>query len=167
MSQTIEQKKKHLHELIADFTTAMLVTRAVDGHLQGRPLALAEAQYDGKVYFSTSIESPKVAQLEADEHVAVTFQDDKRYVSLTGTARTTRDRALIDRLWSEAWKVWFPKGKDDPTLAIVTVTPETGEYWDQTGLAGVRYLFRSLEAYAAGTKPSDGTDERQNAKVPL
>lgn len=167
MSQTIEQKKKHLHELIADFSTGMLVTRAPDGHLHARPLALASAQHDGNVYFSTSIEAPKVVELDADERVAVTFQDDKRYVSLAGTARTTRDRVLIDRLWSEAWKVWFPKGKDDPTLAIITVTPDTGEYWDQTGLAGVRYLFRSLEAYATGTKPSDGTDDRQNAKVPL
>jgi general stress protein 26 len=171
MSDPTDGKTKHLHELIADFDTAMLVTHAADGGLRGRPLAVANAHDkatdDGKVYFATSIESPKVDELRADAHVAVTFQDDKRYVSLSGTAELTRDRALIERLWAEPWKVWFPKGKDDPTLAIVVVTPAAGEYWDQTGLAGLRYLVSSMKAYATGTKGPDGTDEEQNAKVRL
>jgi general stress protein 26 len=169
MSEPTDGKKKHLRELIADFDTAMLVTRTAEGDLRGRPLTVAhdEATDDGKVYFATSVESPKVGELEADAHVAVTFQDDKRYVSLSGTARLTRDRALIERLWAEPWKVWFPKGKDDPTLAILVVTPDAGEYWDQTGLAGLRYLVSSVKAYAAGTKAPDGTNEEQNAKVRL
>src|SRR3954454_15714455 len=106
MTQDDDQKTKHLHELIAGFDTAMLVTHFDGGGLRARPLSVAKAHDDGTVYFSTSIESPKVAELEAEEHVAVTFQDSKRYVSLSGTARVTRDRGLIDRLWSEAWKVW-------------------------------------------------------------
>lgn len=168
MSRNDDQKTKHLHELIVGFDTAMLVTHDASGGLRARPLSVAEAQGgDETLYFSTSIESPKVAELEAEEHVAVTFQDTKRYVSLSGTARVTQDRALIDRLWSEAWKVWFPKGKDDPTLAIVVVTPTEGEYWDQTGIAGVRYLFNAVKAYATGTKAPDGNDPRLNAKVPL
>jgi len=167
MSQNGDETKHHLTELIRDFDTAMLVTRVADGRLRGRPLTVAGAEEDGRVYFSTSTESPKVDELEADAHVAVTFQDDKRYVSLSGTARLTRDRALIERLWSEAWKIWFPKGKIDPTLAILVVTPVAGEYWDQTGLAGLRYLASSVKAYATGKKPPDGADERQNAKVLL
>jgi len=167
MRNNPDQKAKHLHELIADFDTAMLVTRVAGGSLRARPLAKAAIQDDGHVYFSTRVESPKVEELEADEHVAVTFQDSKRYVSLSGVARVTRDRSLIERLWSEPWKIWFPKGKDDPTLAIVVVTPSSGEYWDQTGLAGLRYLFNSIKAYAAGTTPPEGSDERVNAKIPL
>jgi general stress protein 26 len=171
MSEPTDGKTKHLRELLADFDTAMLVTRTAEGSLRGRPLTVAHvhdaATDDVKVYFATSVESPKVGELQADAHVAVTFQDDKRYVSLSGTARLSRDRALIDRLWAEPWKVWFPKGKDDPTLAILIVTPEAGEYWDQTGLAGLRYLVSSVKAYAAGAKGPDGTDEEQNAKVRL
>jgi general stress protein 26 len=172
MSEPTDGKKKHLHELIADFDTAMLVTRTAEGDLRGRPLTVAHDkathdENDGTVYFATSVESPKVGELQADAHVAVTFQDDKRYVSLSGTARLTRDRALVERLWAEPWKVWFPRGKDDPTLAILVVTPDVGEYWDQTGLAGLRYLVSSVKAYAAGTKAPDGTNEEQNAKVRL
>jgi general stress protein 26 len=171
MSQTddpkSDPKKKHLHELIADFDTAMLVTRAADGGLHARPVSIAKERTDERLYVATSVASTKVAEIQADEHVVVTFQDSARYVALRGTARTTHDRALVDHLWTEAWKVWFPKGKDDPTLVLVEVTPVGGEYWDQTGLGGMRYLVESVKAYAMGTKPPEGTDERQNAKVEL
>jgi general stress protein 26 len=170
MSQTTQsndEKKAHLHKLLKGFRTAMLVTRADDGNLRGRPLALAEAQDDGAVYFSTSIQSPKVEEVHADPHVAVIFEDTKHYVSLSGTAETSQDRALIARLWSDAWKVWFPKGKDDPSLAIIKVEPERAEYWDQGGIAGIEYLFKEVKAFATGTKPSEGADDRFNAKVRL
>ena len=170
MSDDLDDKRQHLHELLRGFDTAMLVTRTADGSLRARPLTVAKvapAREDGRVYFSTSVESPKIGELEADAHVAVTFQDSKRYVSLSGTARLLRDRALVDELWNETWKVWFPRGKDDPTLAILEVTPDAGQYWDLTGLAGLRYVVASLKAYATGTKPPDGADPRQNAKVPL
>lgn len=170
MTENPDDNRRHLHELVQSFDTAMLVTRAADGSLRARPLSVAktkEPHDSGRVYFSTSVESPKIDELEADARVAITFQDSKRYVSLSGTARLSRERALIDELWSEAWKVWFPKGKDDPTLAILAVTLAVGEYWDQTGLAGVRYLASSLKAYATGTKPPDAADDRQNAKVVL
>ena len=159
-------KKKHFTELLADFRTAMLVTRSADGGLHARPLALAETHDDGRVYFATSVESPKVEEMRADERVAVTLQDSKRYVSLSGTAEITRDRALIDRLWSESWKIWFPEGKTDPAIAIVTVVPDSGEYWDQSGVTGVKYLFEAVKAYATGTKPKSGGDGL-NAKVQL
>jgi general stress protein 26 len=88
--------------------------------------------------------------------LAVTLQDSRRYVSIGGTARITRDRALIDRLWSEAWKLWFPEGKDDPDLCIVEITPHQAEYWDQSGLAGVKFVLEAAKAYASGTKPKSG-----------
>jgi general stress protein 26 len=170
MTVNSDENRRHLHELVQGFDTAMLVTRTADGSLRARPLTVAKSKEphdSGLVYFSTSVESPKIDELESDARVAVTFQDSKRYISLSGTARLTRDRALIDELWSEAWKVWFPKGKDDPMLAILAVTLSSGEYWDQTGLAGVRYLAAALKAYATGTKAPDGADDERNAKVSL
>jgi general stress protein 26 len=160
-------KKKHLLDLIRDFDTAMLVTHAPDGELRGRPLSVAEADDDGRLYFAIRIESPAVAELEMDQHVAVMFQDAQRYVALSGTARLRSDRAILERLWNDAWRLWFPLGVADPTLAILEVRPAGAEYWDQTGLAGVRYLFAAMRAYATGHKPPVGADERQNAKVLL
>jgi general stress protein 26 len=158
---------KHLFELIATFSTAMLVTRTAESTLRARPLSVASSHDDGRVYFSTSIDSPKVLELDDDAQVVVTFQDSRRYISLSGTAQVLRDRLLIDRLWSETWRVWFPGGKDDPSLAIIAVTPSEGEYWDETGIAGARYVLRSIKGYVTGTKPPEKIDDRLNAKVRL
>jgi general stress protein 26 len=162
-----DEIRKHFGEIVARFATAMLVTRTPEGALRARPLTVAGSEPSGELYFSTSLEAPKVQEIEADAHVVVTFQSGKAYGSVSGTARLSRDRSLIARLWKESWKVWFPKGKDDPTLAILSVSPTAAEYWDQSGLAGLKYVFRALKAYVTGTRPIDGADADQNAKVPL
>jgi len=167
MARHLEDTRKHLLELVRDFDTAMLVTRGSDGALRGRPLSVAKESEDGRLFFAIRVESLHVHELAGDPHVAVLFQDEQRHVSLSGTARLRRDRDLIEELWSDAWKLWFPHGLDDPNLAIVEVRPTTGEYWDRTGLEGMRYLFAAMKAFATGGKPPDGDDERRNAKVPL
>lgn len=156
--------RKRLEELIGHFHAAMLVTHTEDGSLRARPLSLAKVHDDGVLFFATCIASPKVAELERTPKVAVTLQDSRRYVSISGTARITRDRALIERLWSETWKLWFPKGKDDPELCIVEVTPRQAEYWDQSGLHGVKFVLEAAKAYATGTKPKSG-ESGDHAKI--
>ena len=128
-----EEKRQRLSELMAGFSTAMLVTRTDDGGMHARPLSIADKRDDGALYFSTAIESPKVHELQADGHVNVVMQDGRRFVSLSGTARVVQDRALVGALWTESWRVWFPKGKDDPNLALIEVEPRTVEYWDGPG----------------------------------
>jgi general stress protein 26 len=164
MASDAQDPKRHLEKLIEGFHTAMLVTRSSDGALRSRPLALAEVHDQGTLYFATSVDSAKVAELEKTPGVAVTLQASDKYISVTGDASVSRDRALIERLWSEAWKVWFPGGKDDPSLSIITVTPHAAEYWDQTGLKGIKYLFEAATAYAPGTTPESGGSS-ENAKV--
>ena len=159
-----EEKRAHLREVIADFDTAMLVTRADGDDLRGRPLALAENKGDGVLYFPTSVKSPKISEIEADAGVCVTMQDKRRFVSITGTARIVKDLPTIEALWSEDWKVWFPRGKADPDLALIAVTPTAAEYWDNTGSKGLGYLFEAAKAYVTGTKPDLRNDEH-NAKV--
>lgn len=156
-------------EQLKRFDTAMLVTH-VDGRLRSRPMAVAEVGADGRVTFATSIASPKVDELAADAEVNVAMQSATHYLSLTGRGRVVRDRALIERLWSEAWKVWFPKGKDDPDLCLIQVDPEEGEFWDQSGGKGLRMMWAAAKAYVTGTKVDDQngvSPGEQHAKVRL
>jgi general stress protein 26 len=165
---TASQKRERLKKLMGDFDTAMLVTRTEDGGLRSRPLSVAHNADDKEgLYFSTAIDSPKVSELEADPRVNVCMQDKRRFVSVTGVARLVKDRALIDNLWSETWKVWFPKGKDDPSLCILAVEPSEAAYWDGTGLEGVTYLFEMAKAYVMGRKAESDDDERHVARVKL
>jgi general stress protein 26 len=160
------EKRRRLRTLLSHFDTAMLVTRSAGG-MRARPLSIAEKQRDGALYFSTAIDSPKVEELEADPHVNVVLQDRRRFVSLSGTARIVRDRGLIARLWRSSWKVWFPKGKDDPSLCLLRIDPTEAAYWDMSGSAGVRYLFGMAKAYVTGHKPPSDEDERHTARVRL
>jgi general stress protein 26 len=166
---TEAEKRAHLREVVSDFDTAMLVTRTRKGDIRARPLALASPESssdmleDGVLYFPTSLTSPKIEEIAADPRVAVTMQDKRRFVSISGTARILSDRALVDRLWSETWKVWFPNGKDDPELCLLEVSPTAAEYWDQKGGKGLAYLFEAAKAYVQGGTPE--TSDEQHAKV--
>ena len=169
MTTTISEaeKRKRLSELVVRFDTAMLVTRSSDGGMRARPLTIADGG-DGKtLYFSTSIESPKVREIEADPHVNVVMQDGRHYVSLSGVAQVVRDRALIERLWSPSWKIWFPNGMDDPSLCLLRVEPVEAAYWDMTGTTGIKYVFEMARAFVTGSRPASDADERHTAHLKL
>ncbi len=155
------------HDLLAKFDTAMLVTHTADQSLRGRPMQIAGIDDDSRVWFFTAVESGKVEEIVQDTHVAVICQKDRDvFLSLSGRATLLRDRAKVEELWREPFKAWFPKGKDDPELALVSVTPQDGEYWDNEGLKKIKYLFEAAKAYATGTKPHIDEGE-QHAKVKL
>jgi general stress protein 26 len=166
MSEIEPESKVRLWELIGKFATAMLVTRTEGGRIRARPLSLASAHDGGKLYFATSLDSPKVEEIESDAEVLVTLQDSVRYVSISGTARLSRDGGLVERLWSEGWRIWFPEGQGDPALAIVEVTPREAEYWDQSGARGIKYALEMVKAYATRTTPESGASS-SNRKVQL
>ncbi len=157
-------KHEHLYDLVKDIKTVMLITRA-GGALHARPMSVADLRPDADAYFATALDSPKVAEIEADPYAMITFQDGRQYAVITGNARVVRDRALIDKLWSEAWRAWFPGGKDDPSLCLIKLEAQQGEYWDNSGIRGLSYLFEGVKAVLRGTRPS--TDETQHGKVAL
>jgi general stress protein 26 len=161
------EKRDRLRDLMAGFSMAMLVTRTEGGGMRARPLRIVDKRDDGGLYFSTAVGSPKVHELQADGHVAVVMQDHRRFVSVSGIAQVVQDRALIDQLWSESWRVWFPAGKDDPALAIVVVEPLEAAYWDVSGARGIRYVFEIAKAYVTGKPPAADADERHTAHVKL
>src|SRR5262249_28088574 len=141
------ETRDRLLEIIKDFEAAMLVTRTANGECHARPLALAEIRPDGGVVFATSLRSPKVAEISHNPRVTVTFQSPSRYATLHGVARVFKDRSRVEKLWSKAWQVWFPGGKDDPDLCLVHVSAHSGEYWDHAGAQGLKYVFAAAKAY--------------------
>lgn len=155
----------HLYDLTSGFRNAMLVTRGLDGSIHARPMAVAEIAPDAEACFSTSLESPKIAEIEADPRVLVTFQSRSEFATIQGTATVVRDPAEIDRLWSESWRIWFPRGKEDPNLCLLKVAADRGEYWDTSGVEGLKFAFESVKARLSGRTAEKS--EVQNAKVEL
>ena len=156
---------EHLYDLLASFATAVLVTRGRDGHMHARPMAVAEMRADADAYFVTSIDSPKVAEIYADADVLLTFQSAHQYAAIYGRVNIVRERALIDRLWKDSWKIWFPRGPSDPAIALLRFDAERGELWNDLGLLGVQYAFEATKAYlradtASAARPGQFRPER-------
>jgi general stress protein 26 len=157
------EERKHFHELAADFDNAVLVTQTPGGELHARPMAVAELGADGRAYFATALDSPKVAELEADPHAVAVFQDKRQFATLAGTVRVSRDRQLIDRLWADDWEIWFPGGKADPKLCILILEGRQGEYWDRAGAEAISYAFELVGATLEGKR--DIMPKEQHSKV--
>jgi general stress protein 26 len=146
------EPRHHLYAVIRGFKTALLITHAAGGGMHARPLAVADVPADGEILFATSSSSPKIAEIEADPRVLVTFQSGAQFVCVSGTAGVSRDRARLAALWSESWRIWYPAGVDDPFLCLVAVAPSEGEYWDNAGIKSLKYLWQGATAYLRGDR---------------
>lgn len=143
-ADTRAESIKTLAELIRDVDVAMFTTIAADGRLVSRPLGTQEVEFDGDLWFAVALDSPKVAEIQANPRVNVAYASPSKnsYVSVAGRARVVRDRAKIEQVWSPAMKVFFPGGKDDPNLALIHVDAESAEYWDgPSGMLGKALYF--------------------------
>lgn len=157
---------KHVIEALREFDVAMLVTRTHEGELRARPMAVAEVTDEGRVSFATGLHTGKTDEVNFDEHVVVCFQSDRLYATVSGRGRVREDRERVQRLWREPWKVWFPKGKDDPELAILEVEPHAGEVWDSRGTSGLKNAFAMLAAYTKGEAVEHPDETHDSARLP-
>ena len=76
-------------------------------------------------------------------------------MSLSGTGSLVRDRAAIDAHWAEALRTWFPKGKDDPEIALLKVDIHQAEYWDAPNSKMV-HAYGYVKAVLTGSAPQPG-----------
>ncbi|WP_020471514.1 pyridoxamine 5'-phosphate oxidase family protein [Zavarzinella formosa] len=150
MSITPEDK---LRELIQEFNTAMLVTRVGANKLHGRPMQVAEIESDGTLWFISGRHSGKMQEISEDKHVSVTMQSATKFVSLSGKASPVEDRERVARMWKPEWEVWFPAGKVDPEIVLLRVDVKSGEYWDNSGASGLKYLIEAGKALLTDTTP--------------
>lgn len=161
---TYRENVEKLRELVKGIDFAMLTTVDEDGTLRSRPMSTQEAEFDGDLWFLTSVDTAKVSEIQQENTVNVSYaQPDKhRYVSVSGTATLHNDRAKIKELWSPAHKIWFPDGVDDPKIRALKVTVKKAEYWDSPGglIANVIAFAQAL----AGKEAEMGENEKITLK---
>lgn len=160
----VDNPRAHVQKLLTDFHSGMLVTHAGSERFHARPMAIAERDANGDVWFVTSAGSPKVEEARADARALLTMQSTSKWVTLTGRIEVIRDREKIAELWSEAFNVWFPKGKDDASVILMRLVTDEAEYWDQSGLNGAKYALAAAKAYVKGERV-ETHDPEQHATV--
>jgi general stress protein 26 len=151
-----------LYELIKDVKICMMTTAEPDGSLHARPMHNHEADAAGDLWFFTQIQSGKTSEIAKDSHVNLGFCDPSKqhYISVSGKAEIVRDKAKIKEKWSEPLKTWFPKGVDDPQIALIRVHPERGEYWDSPSSTLV-HLYGYVKASITGEQPRELTEQKK------
>lgn len=158
----LEKKLDDLYELIDGIETAMLTTRRADGHLVSRPMATQRRTTGTDLWFMTNSESEKFEELARDPHVNVTYYRDRtrEWVSVSGIATLSRDRDLIDSLYSDDWKMWLGDtgdgkrngGRHDPRIALILVEAEHVVYMKKDRPMPA-VLFQMVKSRVTGTPP--------------
>jgi general stress protein 26 len=160
------EQNKNLEELIdkiKDIDFAMMTTIDDDGSLRSRPMSTQEVGKDGYIWFFTGYESGKSHEIKHDSHVNLSYAkpSDNMYVSVSGRATLTKDRAKIDELWSPVLKAWFPGGKDDPNIGLIKVKIDKAEYWDSPNSTVVQ-LYGFVKAAITGESADPGENKKIN-----
>jgi general stress protein 26 len=163
MSDERRESIAKLREMLEDIDFCMMTT--IDsGHLRARPMSTQAAEFDADVWFFTNDSSHKIEEIEKDNRVCLGYAkpDDSTYVSVSGRAEISKDRAKMDELWNPVLKAWFPEGLDDPHICLMKVTVEHAEYWESPSGKLVQ-LLGFVKALTTGQEADYG----ENKKIDL
>ena len=148
--------------LIKSIDFGMLTTLDAEGRLHSRPMSSnKEVEFDGDVWFFTYASTPKVYEIEKKPYVNVAFSDPKTqtYVSLSGRAELVRDPAKLKELWQPSLKAWFPKGLEEPDIALIKVNADQAEYWDSPA-SPIAHALSLAKGALTGQPAQSGENEK-------
>lgn len=160
-AQNDNEARVKVWEMIKDIRVSQMVTKDKSGRLYARPMVAVQEKFDGELWFFTEANSPKIEEIQKDANVLLSYSEpaDQNYVSINGTAKIVTDRAKITELWSEYLRTWFPKGKEDPNIALICVTVEQAEYWDAPTSAFL-HAYGYVKAVVTGKQPEAGDNRK-------
>jgi len=146
------QELARLAALVRQMKVGMLTTIEPDGSLRSRPLETCEVDAQGRLWFFTQAHAPKSLEVQQENQVSLSYADprDEDFASISGTARVVRDREKMRALWTGGLARWFPRGLEDPDLALLEVRIDKAEYWDAP----------SNENVKIGTLPAQNLGQR-------
>ena len=156
-----EEVRDRIWELAEKIDICMFTTW--DGEQQhSRPLSARVRRGEHAIYFLVDVSGEKNAQVERFPTVSCAWVDNGnyKYALMAGEAKVTNDRAKITALWSDFDKAWW-EDANDPSIRLLTLTPENGELWDSPGKAVA--LVTMVVAAVTGKSMEMG----DNAKVEL
>jgi general stress protein 26 len=164
----MKQELEKLYSHIDDIEVAMMTTRRQDGFLQSRAMATQKRAGGADLWFVTLDDTPKLRDLEFDRHVNLSYYKDRtrEWVSVSGLATITRERAKIHELWAPDWQAWFPKGddprhgtKDDPRMVLIGVDIHAAVFLEVNKPQPV-VLFELAKGWLTGSTPALGEMHR-------
>lgn len=158
-----QEAVKKFKKLINDINICMFITVNRAEHEHTRPMATIEVEEDGTLWFYTDIRSVKVEEVAMDKLVHLTYAHPGKdsYMDVWGVANVVTDKQQIKDKWSPIVKAYFPKGVDDPNLALLRVRPTEVYYWDDETGKMVQFI-KLAASVVAGKKLADSVEGKLN-----
>ena len=157
-----ESKLDDFYKMVADLETAMFTTHRADGLLVSRPMATQVRAEGADLWFVTSKDAPKLAEIGNDANVNLAYYKDRtrEWISVSGTARVSNDRAKIKELYRPDWRAWFgDEGgqkdgtADDPRMVLIAVDVKLAIYMHVDKPQPV-VLFEVMKGIITGKQPN-------------
>jgi len=123
------------------------------------PMSRQEVDDHGNIWFLFSAESDTYQHLQQNKEVSMTFADVSSYefLSINGTGEVSQDPARIDKYWNDMIAAWFEKGKQDPNIRILKITPAEAHYWDNKTNKLITF-FKVAASAVTGSKMDIGRE---------
>lgn len=162
-SQTHRTDMQNLWDKVKNIKVAMMTTHESDGSLRSRPMYTQKTEFDGNIWFFTKDDSPKISEITKDTQINLSYadSDDDTYVSVSGTAQVVKNKEKAKELWNTALKAWFPKGLDDPHIALIKIDVDYAEFWDAPSSKMVQ-LFGMAKSILEGKEYKPGENKKLN-----
>jgi general stress protein 26 len=152
-----KESVRKLHDMIKIIGVSMFFTTGKSKKDDVRPMAVADVDEDGNIWFLASKSSEKIKSIMFDDNVHLVFAHPGKemYLDVDGNAEISDDENIIHRLWTPLAKAWFTSGSFDPDICAIKVKPIEGYYWDTRHGVLVEFL-KILTAVVTGKKSGDG-----------
>lgn len=150
-----------LKEKIEDTRICMMTTLSLKDEFSSRPMAIANIEDDGSIWFFTNEYSLKTTEISKDNMVNLAFSNISKnmYMYVNGKAEMVDDKQKKEAYFNAMVKAWFPEGTADPALILIKVTPLVAEYWDSTSSKMV-VAFNMLKAIVTGEEYDEGHHDK-------
>ncbi len=132
-----------LKELVDKIDIGMLCSGIAESdYVHAVPMSRQEVDEHGNIWFLFSAESETYKNLQNNNKLSLLYSDISNYnfLSINGTAEINRDQSRIEKYWNKMIEAWFEKGKEDPNIRVLKVTPAEGHYWDNKNNKLVTFL---------------------------
>ena len=150
-----------IQAVIKDVKFAMMSTINSKGDLHAWPMTTSETSLGGKeIWFIGDKTSDVVKDLQNNPKVGLAYatQDEKNYVSISGNAELSNDKAKLDELWAPVYNAFFEHGKEDETLQLIKIVPHGAECW-LSGSSTIN-MFKMAAAAVQDGKTAEGIGEQ-------
>ena len=129
---TKQEQIDKIQAVIKDVKFAMMSTTNKKGDIHAWPMTTNKVNLDDKeIWFIGDKSSDLVKDIKDDARIGLTYatQDEKNYVSVSGDAELTNDKAKLDELWSPVYDAFFANGKEDENVQLIKIVPHGIECW--------------------------------------